>query len=504
MILSRTRMLMIILAGLWFGVFFWLVFDSFVDDAYIGFSCMRNFFEGRGFYLNEGEPVECVTNIGWLLFLLPVAYFSSPTFAAKFMALLLVPAGLMLLYKTITANSEKLDETIAAGVILCSLGSYEFLYYSFSGMETSLCFFLAAGGLYFSQRQKMPASSLLLGLCFSVRPETVLVFPLFLVFCVSQQKAILKQFLKSIVLFVALLAVQQILRYLYFSAFLPNTFFAKPGNFSDFFHGLYSLLSEFGQPANLYFVFANPIALILVVFGFFRLWHDNRRLEANLCLSLILTGYIFAIYARPDWTKNARYFAPYLPFAYWFLLAGCAKVFAWFKFSLENIEKTTATVAGIVLALSMSESLFLLRQETQNMYPHYVANSLPLVEPSRWIAANIPENAVIATRRIGCLSYFGRRRIFDYKYGLPDPRVASLIRKNGEPFDNPQHPALSELWQKIQPDFIIEDSFNIYSFGYRMHKDSFKVHGIAYRPIKSFPINNDTSWLLCEKIKSTR
>ncbi len=46
---------------------------SFTDDAFIGFTYVRHALEGHGFVFNPDVRVEGVTNIGWLLFLLPFA-----------------------------------------------------------------------------------------------------------------------------------------------------------------------------------------------------------------------------------------------------------------------------------------------------------------------------------------------------------------------------------------------------------------------------------------------
>lgn len=499
--LSRTQIFVLIAAGLWFGAFFWIVRDSFVDDAYIGFSCLRNFLEGRGLFLNSQEQVECVTNIGWLFFLLPLASITSPTFAAKFAGFLLIITGLFLLWLSICrATDEENYKIMPTAVVICSLSSFEFLYYSFAGMETSLCFTLIAAIIYFNQRKSLIISAFLAALAFSVRPETILIFPLFLLISSMKRLVDFKSAVKAISLLTALLLFQQLLRFWYFDALVPNTFIAKPGNISAFFRGLASLLTGFGQQTNVYFIFAGLPSIGLVLAGFSSLWRNNRQRDAALCLSIAFTGYFFSIYARQDWTGNARYFAPYLPFCYWLLFEGINRISSLFKFSLQTTRRFLLAAVAIVTMLSASETVFLLRPETGKMYPHFIANSLPLVKPAEWIVANTPANSIIATRRIGCLAYYGQRRIFDYKYGLPHRQIALLIRQNGEPFNNPKDPKLAESWQKISPDYIIEDSSSIYAFGYRRHKGALNIHGIDYRPIKEFPINDDTAWMLCQKI----
>ena len=52
----------------------------FVDDAFTGFRYLENLLSGKGFVFYPGQtPVEGVTNIGWLLLLLPLAAAIGPT-----------------------------------------------------------------------------------------------------------------------------------------------------------------------------------------------------------------------------------------------------------------------------------------------------------------------------------------------------------------------------------------------------------------------------------------
>jgi hypothetical protein len=431
---------------------------------------------------------------------MPLAFLTSPTFAAKLSGFVLVPVGLYLLWISIhRACREDSQKIIVSGIIICSLCSFEFLYYSFTGMETSLCFTLLAAIIYFSNRKSLSIAAILAALVFSVRPETIIVLPLFLLFLLAGRLIDLKQVGKTISWLAILIVLQQLLRFWYFDALVPNTFVAKPGSLRAFWHSLASLLTGLGQTKNVYFIFAGFPAIGLVIAGFYRLWRQNRQKDAALCLSIAITAFFFAVYARADWTGNARYFAPYLPFCYWLLIEGIHQVICLFKFSFKTTQKFLLTIIALLATISAAESIFLLRPETAKMYPHYVANSLPLVKPAQWIAQNVPANSVIATRRIGCLTYYGQRKVFDYKYGLPHRQVALLIKENGEPFNNPNDVKLKDLWQKIAPQYFIEDSFNIYALGYRRHKGSVNIHGIDYRPIKEFPINADTSWMLCQK-----
>lgn len=58
-----------------------------IDDAYIGFRYIDNFVHGNGFVFNPPDRVEGVTNIGWLLVVLPFSLVIPVTIAAKVLSL---------------------------------------------------------------------------------------------------------------------------------------------------------------------------------------------------------------------------------------------------------------------------------------------------------------------------------------------------------------------------------------------------------------------------------
>ena len=66
------------------SVFFYITRNYFIDDAFIGFRYITNFLSGKGFVFNPGQRVEGITNIGWLLFLTPLARFFEVPLCAKF------------------------------------------------------------------------------------------------------------------------------------------------------------------------------------------------------------------------------------------------------------------------------------------------------------------------------------------------------------------------------------------------------------------------------------
>ena len=142
-----------------------------------------------------------------------------------------------------------------------------------------------------------------------------------------------------------------------------------------------------------------------------------------------------------------------------------------------------------------------LNRRSVNTYP-VVLTSEPLIEPASWIRDNLPKDCIIATRRIGALSYYSQKNVFDYKFGLTNKEVAKLVNEHKRHFNDLFDPALKHIWKKVSPDYILEDLV-IVDAAIRASKgkrERFEIHGIAYRLIKSFPISKTNEWILCEKI----
>ena len=71
------------------------------------------------------------------------------------------------------------------------------------------------------------------------------------------------------------------------------------------------------------------------------------------------------------------------------------------------------------------------------------------VAMGRWLAANTPADAVVATNDIGAIAYFSQRRILDI-IGLATPEVLDYLQP-GEPADR----GVLRYLEKAQPDYLV-------------------------------------------------
>lgn len=477
----------------------------FVDDAFIGFRCVDNALHGQGLVFNPPDRIETMTNIGWLLVLLPFASIVPVTAAAKVLSILFVLALLLVLSRFAAPALAAREERIILILLpLMIAASRDFTYFSLTGMETPLAAFSLVLMLVLTGRRRpMLAWAVGGALMFLVRPECILLFPLAAAWHCGRNAALWKKAVPSIAVFLILVAVLTLARTAYYGHVLPITFLAKStawdvvaANALDFLKGTNS---NFPAP------FYGWLALPVWVNGI-RLWRHKSRPAGAFLAAALSTGIVFCLYAKPDWTGMGRYFAPYVPIALLIFLTGLADIVRWLSVVLTKSRRIVPLVVGLtgfsfIVAGGAGSVLFLRPSQIQD-YPGYVLTSASLIEPSEWMRSHLPGRAVIAAGRIGAVGYYSMRHIFDYKFGLTDPAVARLRRGGKEPFEDPRDPALAGAWIKADPGYYLEDLRRIrLVFGAGHGKTAvLAIHGGEFRPLKSFPIGLGAEWMLYERI----
>jgi hypothetical protein len=149
---------------------------------------------------------------------------------------------------------------------------------------------------------------------------------------------------------------------------------------------------------------------------------------------------MFCLYAAPDWTGRARYFAPYMPVAMLLLAAGALAIVRRLIGPDAGTRVAPFVLAGLVATIAlpgMVRAFAPLSDHFRETHPGYVMRTQTLIEPALWMRDNLPPGATIATRRIGALAYFSGHRVFDYTYGLtsatrtirPCARSGSIARR---------------------------------------------------------------------------
>ena len=464
----------------------------YMDDAFTGFRYVANLLGGDGFVFNPGERVEGVTNAGWLLLLAPFAAALGPALAAKLLGAALLAAVVLLTAATATrlvGAGAHPAIPLAAGLLV--LSRFDVAYFSLAGMETGLIAGLLLFGLWLSHADRRPyLAAGVSAVAYAVRPEAVLVYPVAIAIGLTTGAVTAPAALRRLAAFAAAVAAITGARYLYFGELVPNTFFAKTGDIGGAVAALF--LGGDRSGVNVPFPFAGPFVLLPLGLGLYAAHRRSPR-AAAYAAAVVATGYLFAYYAEPDWTGLGRYFAPYLPVGVCLLLAGGA----WLEGMLPRRAGddrrrggVTLAVAAAIVAVGAIDILYQSSPSRLRSFPGYVMAGEALVEPARWMRANLPADALIATRRIGAAAFIGDKRVFDYSLGLTDRAVARRVRAAGKRFWSPADPGLADLWRDRRPDYLLEDSDVIDAIVAETggSRDLFRLHGVPYRVVRSFPI----------------
>lgn len=480
--------------------------NFFVDDAFIGFRCIDNFFAGSGFVFNPGQKVEAVTNIGWLAVIMPFAGFFSIPAAGKIagsVTILLAIVLVCLLGARLDRSFTTTGENSHLGIIIPLLVFSEpaFVYFSLSGMETAfLACLIAAAALVIEKPSGMLLVAVITGLAYSVRPECLILFPLIAILACLRtgdgNELRFGQITTSLAVWGAVILLITAARSLYFDSFFPNTFYAKPSDPLGAAVRAYKLLT--GERINMSFPFAGFFMLPVLVFGACTLKRSNPGIFSVAGAATFL-GYFFAVYSPEDWTDMPRYFAPYLPSALILLFAGLQ---AMVQLAVPGrkvcFRLLLAVMFLLILLFYRVEQLRLLGTAARDKYPGYVLTSGPLYAAVADMKAFIRPDEWVATRRIGLLGYAGGFRVFDYVFGLPDREVVEARNHNGRRyFENPGDSGLQELWAQRRPAYLLEDRSRILALGAKnVSRLELVVHGIKYAEFRSYQLGRDESWVL--------
>ncbi len=237
--------------------------NLYVDDAFIGFRCIDNFLNGHGMVFNPGERVESVTNIGWLIALLPLSFLFAIPLAGKISGILF----LILNVATLTIIGSRIDSSSQAEkdqpflryiVPVLVFSSPAFVYFSQSGMETAMICFLISTPLFLRESPgRLVKIAIIYAFTALVRPECIILFPIYLLAHIVtnlkaglENQAILKKtLLSSIVTWFAIIVFLTFCRFAYFGDIVPNTFHAKHSSLSDILARVYLFMN--GKLENL-------------------------------------------------------------------------------------------------------------------------------------------------------------------------------------------------------------------------------------------------------------
>ena len=212
------------------------------DDAMISMRYAWNLVQGHGLVWNVGQdPVEGYTNFLWVLVMASqIALFGRlhGVLAMQIVGLLILCANALLslsLLRTVRRRLALPDSLFAEGLLLAlTLLYYPSSYWGLMGMETSLVTLwallalLLALGQDEARARSLPWLSVVLGLAFWTRPDTLILAALLLAYrAYALGLRAWRAWLTEGLIVLAFVAALSLFRLAYYGALVPNTYTLK-------------------------------------------------------------------------------------------------------------------------------------------------------------------------------------------------------------------------------------------------------------------------------------
>ncbi len=404
-----------------------------LDDAWIHQTYARNLATGYGWSFVAGESSAGLTAPLWGLLLAFGSFLGlGPYFFTFLMGWLTLWAlAVTGSYGFLIFVPGKEKWALAAGSLLAL--EWHLVWAAVSGMETlhyALIVLVVLVLLIRRDKKKKDPQFLLIGLLIGlsiwIRPEGLtLLGPLIFVILFNSETWKIKgnQFLVSLwgfsIIFVP---------YVWFNRWLagdwwPNTFYAKQAE--------YAILKNLPLWERLFQQFSLPMIgvgiLLLPGLIFLTIRLFRKKEWSLLAMILWFIGHL-SIYALrlPVTYQHGRYAIPAMPVYFLLAFSGFALMIDLYSNSFMNriLNKTWA------IAIPLVTILFLIIGGNSYRQDVGVINS-QMVNISKWVSANIPNDQKIAAHDIGALGYFSNRPILDLA-GLISPDVIPIIRNESE------------------------------------------------------------------------
>ena len=415
------------------------IFRCLDEDAFISFRYIDQLCAGNGLVFNQGIKVEGFSNFLWIVLLLPFRAMGGSLIICSRLLGMFFCAGtavlIILFTKKITSQESLLPYFAGCWYIV----SIPVLWWSQSGLETSLASFTLLCAIYFTL---FSSGSLLWGGIFMAasslcRPELQAFLPLYFlwIFLIRPDKrsittiAVLSGFILAIYL----------LRYLYFGHFLPTPYYIKvTGKFTE---GL-SYVKDFFLAGHYFW------ALPFFVTALF----EKKHRFATLPLACVVLCYLFFnLYVGGDYKPHFRFAVPFIaPFIIVSVSGVYAignlcnhktkRVYMYFPVSLFIVctllfyadpQKEPAP-SRLMITGGLSKFKDTINHQLTTYRTNYDISYMPYL--GLWLKENFSFDTTIVYGQLGQVPFFsGNKYYFIDTFGLMDRKIASLYKKGRQP-----------------------------------------------------------------------
>lgn len=401
------------------------------DDAYISFQYARSFAEGDGLVFNPDERVEGFSNPLWTMLLALVARLGREIEAVAPLvsyaaAILSLGAFLFLLLRAypLSTSADRRSSTLIVGALTFAYGSFfPLAFYASSGLETApyvLCLVVGAalhlrasarGGGWenYASLAAFLAGALL-------RPEGIGFFLLSVAFILLRVRRLSGTLLAAVVLSLFAYLTALSIRFEYFGALVPNTYFAKPPATVRYLEPLTNGLRYLSR-------FLTQSGLVLMLVLALVIPQDQRKRYAWFYLwALAAYQLFFIVAAGADVLRFDRFTVPLVPWIY----ALAAMGFLGFSDGSDERGRrfTRRAVVVSIIVLAGLNGVQAARAHGRLCF-HDWMHSHAHRAVGRMLGELIPPGAEIVANEIGAIRYYSRRPVVDM-LGLTDKTVARI------------------------------------------------------------------------------
>ena len=211
--------------------------------------------------------------------------------------------------------------------------------------------------------------------------------------------------------------------YLVFNLFLggtalPTTFYAKQAEYAPWQST--PILARVGQ--GVLQILTGPGIFLLPGAAITAVWAIRNKKWEVIAVLLWVIGYMGIYLFRLPAYQHGRYLMPVMPIFFFLGLNGYLRYF--YAVSGHSLHRLIRTAWGIALVLVCIGFWFLgMRSYADDV--RFIESEM--VDTAKWVAVEIPPNALIAAHDVGALGYFGDHQLVDMA-GLISPQVIPFLR----------------------------------------------------------------------------
>lgn len=422
-----------------------------MDDSFITFRYVKNLVRGYGLVYNPGERVEGYTNFLWAMLLSAFNWFNPDMDLLPVAQALGILFGLATIVFVILSSWSVHGEVSFSGLMgaaFLALNS-AFVAWSTSGLETILFTFLVFAASYFyvhppKSDKKALLAPILFALASLARPEGLLFFAITTFHLAvtefrSGRGLVNRRMAWWLLAFAAIYVPYFAWRFNYYGQLLPNTFYAKVGSgIQQYLRGARYLLNYVRGYGFFVFLLALPLLI-----------KKDRGKWLDLLLLQMICYLAYVVYIGGDGLGFSRFIVPVTPPIYLLVQEGIVEMDRWARQRVPTAARWKLAIPMILfLALSFlftgRQTLLVLPfREAQRWYEpqselyfpgtggdhsylwfdNYFVDRLTIA--ARWLEANAPPDAVVASTPAGAIGYYMDLRVIDM-LGLNDFHIAHV------------------------------------------------------------------------------